>query len=389
MAYFAPYIDEAGLHVPSYSDILSYLVGQAQSIFGTDIYLDDDSQDYQYLSSIASSLSDAMGLCQLAVNNQSPQTATGAGLASIVKLNGLQAKAATYSTCPVVLTGAPGTTINSGIVQDVSGYKWDLPASVTIPAEGSITATATCETSGAITAAIGDISRIVNGQYNWYAVINNVAATPGIAAETDQQLRARQFVSVELPSQTPLDGTIAAIAAVDGVTRSKVYENATNSTDTNGIPAYSIAPVVEGGADSDVATSIATHKTIGCGTYGSTQIALPDNYSISGNTSFSRPTYAVIAVAITVVPLAGYTQAVQNQMIANIQNYLNTMQIGTSVQASALYLPALTAMANIGSPSFTISSLSISKNGGSLGSIADIAWNEVSQAGAVTVTGGY
>ena len=53
MAYFAPYIDSAGLHIPAYQDIISDLVAQAQTIYGQDLYLGEDSQDYQYLSIVA------------------------------------------------------------------------------------------------------------------------------------------------------------------------------------------------------------------------------------------------------------------------------------------------------------------------------------------------
>lgn len=382
-------MDASGLHTPSYDDIIAYYIAQAKSIFGSDIYIDNDSQDYQLMSMFAQASSDAMNLCQLAVNNESPATAVGAGLASVVKINGLAKKTATYSTDAVDLTGNPGSTIVSGVVQDVSGYKWDLPSPLTFPTGGALTVTATCETIGAVTAAIGDIQSIVNSQYGWYSVYNSVAATPGAPIESDLALRTRQSVSVEIPSQTPFQGTIAAVAAVEGVTRYGGEENSAAAADSNGVPAHSIAIVAEGGADTDIATAIANHKTTGCGTYGTTAVALPANYSISGNTCFSRPTYDTIAVNITVTPLTGYSSAVQAQMIANIENYLNTLPIGASVQASSLYYPALAAMADQNTASFGINSITVNLNGGSFGSSAAIAWNEVAKAGAVTVTGGY
>lgn len=53
MAYFAPYIDDAGLHIPTYQDIKDDLVTEAKKIFGEDIYLENDSMDYEYISAIA------------------------------------------------------------------------------------------------------------------------------------------------------------------------------------------------------------------------------------------------------------------------------------------------------------------------------------------------
>lgn len=364
--YTAPYFDATGLHVSSFADIQDYLTNQAKSIFGQDIYLDGDSQDMQWIAAVAKSIYDCQQTALLVANNQSPQTSTGAPLDSLVKLNGIQRLAATYSTVQITCIGTSGVdvTIAAGVVQDVSGYKWDLPANSVIPAAGVLSCTATCEVPGAIPCAIGDIQTIVTPQYGWDSVSNAAAATVGTAIETDTALRKRQSLSVMLPSQTPLDGTTAALLAVTGVSRVRVYENYTKITDSNGIPGNTIAAVVEGGTDNDVATAIATKKTMGCGTYGTTAVALPTQYSVGGSTYFSRPTEAAIYVIITVVQLtSGYTLAVQNTIISNIQVYLNSLQIGNSVQASSLYYPALTAMADQQVPSFRITSMVVNKEG--------------------------
>ena len=53
MAYFTPYIDETGFHFPTYQDIVDDMVAGAKSIFGSDIYLENDSADYQLISIFA------------------------------------------------------------------------------------------------------------------------------------------------------------------------------------------------------------------------------------------------------------------------------------------------------------------------------------------------
>ena len=389
MAYFAPYIDATGLHLPAFADIQDNLVSQARSIFGQDIYLDNDSQDMQYIAAVSKAIYDTMQMCALAVNNQSPQTAIGAPLDSLIKLNGLKRLAATYSTVQITCIGEPGTVIPAGVVQDTAGYKWDLPENSVIPDLGVLSCTATCETVGSVVADIGTIQMIVTPQYGWYSVSNAAAAVPGAPTETDTQLRRRQSISVSLPAQTPLSATLAAINAVDGVTRAKLYENQTDVTDANGIPSHSIAAVVEGGDDDAVAQAVAASRTEGCGTYGSTSITLPTEYSIGGATKFSRPTDVPIDVAMTIVTLGSeYTQAVQDQAIQNINDYLDSLEIGTSVQASSLYLPALSAMANLQRPSFRISSLTVSTGGGDPADNVAVPWNGVAQAGTVSVTGG-
>ena len=50
MAYFKPYVDSKGLHIPSYQDILNDMIASMKQIYGDDIYLENDSADYQLLS---------------------------------------------------------------------------------------------------------------------------------------------------------------------------------------------------------------------------------------------------------------------------------------------------------------------------------------------------
>ena len=132
---------------------------------------------------------------------------------------------------------------------------------VTLGATGSLVVTATCQTPGAITPALGDLSLIATPQAGWVSVVNNSTAQVGQPVEADAQLKARQALSVASPSQTMLAGTVAGIAALSGVTRYNVLENPTNVTDGNGTPAHSITCVVEGGADSSVAPRPTTGST--------------------------------------------------------------------------------------------------------------------------------
>ena len=60
MAYFAPYIDATGFHYPTYQDIVDDMVAGAKSIFGSDLYLENDSADYQLISIFASKTYDTL-----------------------------------------------------------------------------------------------------------------------------------------------------------------------------------------------------------------------------------------------------------------------------------------------------------------------------------------
>ena len=58
MAYFSPYIDGSGVHMPTYEDRLDELVSSYRSIFGVDSELSESVPDYQLLSIFAKALDD-------------------------------------------------------------------------------------------------------------------------------------------------------------------------------------------------------------------------------------------------------------------------------------------------------------------------------------------
>lgn len=386
MAYTAPYIDDAGLHIPTYADIRDDLVEQFKSIYGQDIYLENDSQDYQMISVFALKTYDTMQLLQIVYNNHSPKTAVGTGLDSLVKLNGIQRKEASHSTCEVTLTGTAGTSIAAGVVEDESGNQWTLPENIVLH-DSTIQVTATCVPLGAIEAAAGTINKIVNPQKGWTAVTNNDAAVPGRPVETDEQLRYRQMLSVAIPSQNMLDSTIAGLASVVGVTRYKVYDNDTNETDTNGIPGHSIAAIVEGGTDAEIAKQIYLRKGPGGGTFGEIATTYINSDGLQTIVRFSRPTYVPININVQLKPGKSYTSSVAATLKSNIDKYINSLDIGYNVTITGILTAVSAAVTNATLPNFSLSGITINKEGETPGVMdVAIAYNEVASVGSIVIT---
>ena len=385
MAYFAPYIDDAGLHVPTYADIRDDLIAQFKAIYGEDIYLGNDSQDYQMISAFALKTYDTMQMLQIVYNNQSTKTAVGTGLSSRVKLNGLRRKTATYSTCVLTLTGVPGTTIPAGIVEDTQGRKWLLPENTRFDGE-TLEITAQCQDLGAIEAPVGTIAKISNPQYGWLTVTNKVPAVKGRPIETDEELRRRQSISTAIPSQNMVNSTIAGIASVAGVTRYKVYENDTNSTDENGIPSHSIAAVVEGGLDGAIAEQIYLRKGPGCGTHGTTTIIYTNSDGLKNEIHFFRPTYQDIVVKVIVKKYATYTTAIEADIKRNITAYIERLGIGVDVTTTGILTAIAASVDDALRPPFALQSVQIGRADGVLG-IVDIIipYNAIAKITTVTV----
>lgn len=387
MAYFAPYIDDTGFHMPTYIDIRDQQIADAKSIYGQDIYLEPDSQDYQFIATITEKIYDAFQIAQQVYNNRSPANAIGSALDSIVKINGIKRQSESYSTCTVTISGIAGTVIKNGIVFDKGSIKWNLPTVVTIPSSGTIDVIATCQLAGPIVANPGEITGIYNPVYGWNGVYNNESGELGSNIETDSKLRKRQSQSTAQPSQTILEGTAGAIAQIKDVTRSRVYENDTGQVDSRGLPAHSITCVVEGGTDEEIANAIFIHKGPGCYTNGNVTVNITDIKGQIHPIRFFRPTYVDIASVVNIKALNGYTTATTDTIKENLQSYLNSMEIGNGLSISSLWGIALQAMTDLANPLFSITSITASKLGGSQGTQdITIAFNEVCRGNINNIT---
>lgn len=358
-------VTASGISAPDYQTILNTLTGYFQQIYGDDVYLDPDSKDGQMVSIYARGIHDANNSAIAVYNSFSPATAQGRGLASNVKINGIAVTPASRSTADVRIVGQVGTLITNGTVRDSNGITWSLPASVVIGIDGAVTVTATCQIDGAVVAPAGSITEIGTPTRGWQSVTNPAAATAGRKVETDAELRQRQAKSVAIPSLTVLDGIMGAVATLDGVERYRGYENDTSVEDANGLPPHSISLVVAGGDAAAIAKTIATKKTPGGGTYGTTTISVTDKYGIVHPISFFRPTSVDIYARVEIKALQGYTSAVGEEIRTAVAAYINEIEIGDPVYLTRLFLPAnLNGSAD--SATFDITDLQIGTSPGSL-----------------------
>lgn len=383
----APIIDASGISAPSYADVLDYLQQQFRSIYGADVYLGNDSQDGQFLGVLALAISDANAATIAAYNSFSPLTGQGNGLSSNVKINGITRSMATNSQVDLKIVGQAGTIITQGLARDAAGLNWALPDTVTIPPAGEITVTATCTEMGAISAGIGQVNVIATPTRGWQSVTNPSAADPGAPVETDSALRQRQQVSVALPSRTVLEGTTGAVANIVGVTRLATYENDTNATDANGIPAHSISLVVEGGDAAAIAQAIADKKTPGTGTYGTTAQTVTDVYGRPLTIHFYRPTYQALSVTVSLKALSGYSSITGASVQQAVSDYINSVEIGGGLSKSVEWADAITAANSVPNNStFKITALTLTGPGGAGTPDVPLAFNQAAQCTPASVT---
>lgn len=387
MSYFAPYVDETGYHYPTYNEILEALVEQMQMIYGSGIYLGNDSKDYQLLATFAEKIYDCFQCGEIAYNAHSPITSIGTGLDYIVALNGIRRKVATRSTATLNLTGTAGTTINAGKAMDDNGFLWDLPDSVTLNSSGEAMVEAVCEQPGIVQAGANTITSIATPMPGWESVTNPMAAVSGTAVETDSELRGRQAQSVATPSQSILAGLKGALQGLDDVGRVAVYENDTGETDANGLPAHSICCVVEGGDGDDIADTIRLRKGLGCGTWGGESVDVTDEDGNTTTIRYSQVEYVDVDIVINLSRRPGYAASTTTEIQAAIVNYLSEFSIGTDLTTSIIWMVAQQVNVDYRSPTFSISSVLTARHG-STPSLADvvIGFDEVARGSAANIT---
>lgn len=357
------FIDAAGVQYPDYPTLLEALKSEYRNIYGEDVYLEDDSQDGQFIAILALSMYETMQVASAVYNSFSPATALSDALSRNVKINGLRRRIATFSEADLRIVGQSGTVITNGQAEDTLGQKWNLPTTVVIPPGGEITVTAIADEIGNIAAQANTINKINTPTLGWQSVNNLLNAIEGDPVETDAALRIRQSFSTEIPSLSIFEGTLGALAALDDVVKIRGYENDTGAIDSDGLPPHSIAIVIEGGDAQLIANTIATKKTPGTQTFGTTGITTYDQYGMPNVIYFFRPTIATISVEVSISVFPGYISDYAADIATAVADYLNKLDIGEDVYITKLYVPA-NLPNSPAADTFDITQLRIKKNAG-------------------------
>lgn len=389
MAYFAPYIDNTGLHIPTYNDIKEDLINEMKNIYGDDIYIEEDTQDYQMISAFASKMSDTLAFQEMVYNSYNVKTATGTTLDNAVKLNGIERKSASYSTVELSITGTIGTIIRNGIASDGT-HRWILDNTELVISESPITTSATCEEIGAIEAVPHSITEIVNITKGWMSVDNPLRASIGEPIETDANLRIRQSLSVAMPSVNMVASLYAGIVALENVSTCKIYDNDTHITDINGIPPHTVSCVVEGGNSQDIAKVIYLRKGPGTGTYGTTSESVQIETGLSHTINFFRPTDLSIDVQISITRSNLYTSDTENKIKQAISDYFKNITIGTDILRASIIAVVSQVVSDIYDPEFKINLPVLTAVTGEtlLDADTDVPFNQKAVLGELTIIGG-
>lgn len=229
---------------------------------------------------------------QLIYQQFDPSAATGPSQSSLVQLNGIRRQDASPSIATIQLSGTPSITIPAGqLISDVNNVnQWSTTTDIELDVSGLGIGKASCLVLGPVAAVAGSLINIVTPYPGWTGVSNTADADLGRNVETDTELRQRRDRSTMAPAASPVESVYANLANITGVTYSRVRQNNTLVPDSNGIPGKSVAAVVVGGDDLEIAYTLLARTGIASAWYGNTSQVLFDAQGEPYTVSWTRPT---------------------------------------------------------------------------------------------------
>lgn len=169
----------------------------------------------------------------------------------------------------VTLTGTPGTVVTDGIISDeADAHQWTLASPVTIGADGTVKAIATCVDEGYIAATPATLTKIVTPVDGWASVTHTQNATPGSRFQgvEPETLEGIEFTVSNLSGAATVEVLYESrnLSATDGVFSDDFAKNAVHIYKISaGTPTYHTITVTKAGAGTGTVTS--SPSGINCG----------------------------------------------------------------------------------------------------------------------------
>ena len=328
--------DENGYVKDSYDALLQKLKDDLQL---TGVITDSSSPNENLLNIITTTATDIQDNIEKYVRNCDPRTAFGIGLDRLVGINNIIRRGGTFSTINIDITTDRALTlqgldnnINSingtgYTVADNIGQRWILSSTQNIASAGTYSLQFRAEKIGAINSQANTIINPITVVLGVLSVNNPLpSSNVGTTEELDPQLKQRRERSFLINAQSYLESIVARLLNESSISDVAGYENITNFTDADGIPAHSIWIIVDGGSDSLIASILNTTKSLGCGYKGDVVYNITNSNGTITEIRFDRPNEIAIYANIDIKNDSGNpidTTALTNYIETNLLYKLN------------------------------------------------------------------
>lgn len=307
-------LTSSGFELPVFDDVVAEINAELLSTLGPALDLSVEAPLGQVVAVFARREIlqwEAIAAAYSAVN---PSAAEGVNLDNVAALSGTSRLAATYSEVAVQLDLDATTTVPAGSLMEVTGgaaSRFALVADVTSTSAGVYSGLARAIELGPVAANSGTLTTIVTAVSGWNSVTNADDADLGRNTETDTELRQRRADLLTIAGAASTDAIRADVLAVSGVLQCKVFENALETTDADGVPPHAFEVVVWDGTvpdalNADIAEAIWGSKPAGIRAFGVTTVTHTDDSGNVVNIGFTRSTAKDIYLDLTVTTNADF-----------------------------------------------------------------------------------
>lgn len=269
-----------GLQVSTNPELVEDLTTSFQGIYGEDISVEQNTPDGQLINILAQGQTDIRELLVQLYNSFDPDNCSGRLLDERCAINNVFRKGGTFTTIDIQIV-TDRTVSLQGLdadfndveatgytIQDNAGNQFILVNSQTLTA-GTHSVLFRAQKLGRVETTIGTITTPVTIVLGVVSVNNPTAPVSiGQNEETDTELKIRRRQSTSISSSGYLNGLLAYVLQLDGVTDAALYENYSNQTNELGIPPHCIWLIVEGGSAAEIANALYIKKSYGCNMRG-------------------------------------------------------------------------------------------------------------------------
>lgn len=308
-----------------YNVIVEELQADYRSEFGDDIDLSDYSPNGQELKLRAKSLDEIWQELESAYDSNDLDKAEDENLDRLTKLGFVGRKGEQHAVVALEFSGDPLVSVLSGSeAETASGIVFESIEDGTTDESGTISVQSKAKVAG-ITGNVpaGAINSIKTPVAGIDSVTNLNPATGGRGIETNAEERQRYK---DLPAATgsSIAAVEAAVANIGSVISTSSYENKSNFTDANNLPAHSFEIVVVGGIglESEIAQTIFDNGPAGIGSYGNIEVPIVDDNGVENIVKFSRPIDVNVFVEIDLLTNPSWSDEAKPLMKTEIVEYI-------------------------------------------------------------------
>jgi len=328
----------AGLQIDTVAEAAEAIANDLKTRFGQTLQTGNPNTVVaNYVASAADTTVTVQEGLQAVYSQLTVTGATGVSLDTLGLLVGNPRNLATQTLGTMTVTNASASPV--AIPQGASWQNADTQ---------ELYATVSAQTVGASTTATVAIRAVDTGPQTVGTAVYNVLSSfagavslsavglattsQGTAQETDGDYRLRLISDGALAGSGTLASILAAVRAVDGVTRAVAYENTSNATGITtpviiaGLPGHSFVVVAEGGDTDEIAAAIYSKAPAAIQMYGDTTVNVDTGEGYTTPVTFERPAALTIYVSATITGASSdYNDAVEASIIAYLAGYPATV----------------------------------------------------------------